>query len=183
LWKCLFLKELKRKSDESSSHPSQITNGKSTNHFQIKAYKLHTNEIPQNHKKSNEEKSKDEKKLRQSASTTNFRKKNSSISPTNNLEEKKTNHNGSIQKNYRSLSIYTESNVAEHGDNLMKNEDLMLKILQPLNCDNINKAKQFTELKGFFNSLIMISPTKNLTKIGEVLSNHKTNFKKNRKKM
>lgn len=116
-------------------------------------------------------------------SNLNFRKKPSSISPKNMAERNISHSPAQNQKNYRSISIYMENNTNEISENAMKNEDLMLKILQPLNCDDISKAKKFTELKGVFNSLIMISPTKNLTKIADGFANRTNVFKKNKKKI
>ena len=107
-----------------------------------------------------------------------IKKKNASISPTSHNAEKNnmsvTNFNNK-DKNIRSLSIYTENNHIDNNDIAMKNEELMLKILQPLNCDNVKTAKKFTELKGFFNSLIMISPTKNLTNMCDISPNKALN--------
>lgn len=95
--------------------------------------------------------------MKQSISMASLKKKTPSISPKNHAQN---------SKNKRSLSIHTDENPQEH-DNFMKKEELMLKILQPLNCDSLNKGKQFTELKDVFSSLIMISPTKNLSKVSE----------------
>lgn len=78
------------------------------------------------------------------------------------------------------MSIFTEVNQ-DNNENILKNEELMLKFLQPMHCDNLNKAKQFTELKGFFNSLIILSPTKTLSKASESLHIKNISLKNRRK--
>lgn len=132
---------------------------------------------PKNHQAKEEDKAKEEKSLYQSASMSVLRKKNTSISPKNNQIHERNHHNGLNQKNGRSLSINTESNSMEP-ENFLKTEDLMLKILEPLNCNSISKGKQFTELKGVFSSLIIISPTKNMSKIIEPFARSPTKSKK-----
>jgi len=132
------------------------------NQFRIKQVKLQKVESPQG---QNANKLKKEEKNLKPPLIVNANKKSPSISPKSNFIGKNIEKPGNSflkEKSSRSLSIYTEG---ENNENFMKNEDFMLKILQPLNCDNLNKAKQFTELKGFFNSLILLSPTKKLSNV------------------
>ena len=146
----------------------------SLNQFRIKHFKLQKVESPQG---QNANKSKFEDKNLKPPPIVDFKKKSPSISPKSILFGKNNEKPGNSflkEKNVRSLSIYTEGNPPENNENFMKNEDIMLKILQPLNCDNLNKAKQFTELKGFFNSLILLSPTKNLSNVN---NNNESNNK------
>ena len=164
------------------------THIKSINQFHIKQYKLPINESPKalDQRKSIKEIETNtiisntipNKSNTRNFSLTMIKKKNASISPTSHNAEKNnmsvTNFNNK-DKNIRSLSIYTENNHNDNNDIAMKNEELMLKILQPLNCDNVKTAKKFTELKGFFNSLIMISPTKNLTNMCDISPNKALN--------
>lgn len=165
---------------------------KSPKAFQIKHCKLNTNESPQSQKakaKIDKKLSNEEEKLSNIRNTSSKKisvnMKATSISPSVHLEKKiiyspqsPPSHNN---KKLRSISIYTEENMDNHEKNFMKNEELMQKILQPLNCESLSQAKKITELKGFFKSLIMVSPTKHLNKIND-FSPVKNTFSRIKKK-
>lgn len=164
---------------------------KSPKTFQIKHCKLNTNESPQSQKiqtKIDKKPSFEEEKMPNIRNKSSKRisniMKTTSISPVH-LEKKIINSPPSPPaqniKKLRSISIYTEETFDNPENIFMKNEELMQKILHPLNCESLSQAKKITELKGFFKSLVMISPTKHLSKIHD-FSPVKNSFSRIKKK-